>query len=92
MNKEGDPFKIGSKLDSLVTPAFIVDLDVVERNCEKMRSVCSAQKIVLRPQMKTHKTLYVCKIVPLMTLGAFESEIYQSKICFSHVLVKAHGS
>ena len=50
---------IGRKIDELPSPAFIVDLSTVRRNCERMKQRCEALGVQLRPHMKTHKTLYV---------------------------------
>ena len=44
-------------LGDVVTPAFLVDLDVCVRNAENMREKCKKLKVNLRPHMKTHKTL-----------------------------------
>lgn len=42
---------------SLITPAFLIDIAKVRKNCEKMRKICSELKVKFRPQTKTHKTL-----------------------------------
>lgn len=41
----------------LPTPSFIVDLDLVENNCRRMREKAAASDVVLRPHVKTHKTI-----------------------------------
>ncbi len=41
----------------LSTPALVIDLDVVERNLDRMASYCRRACIGLRPHTKTHKTL-----------------------------------
>ena len=43
----------------LTTPAFLVDLGVVRRNCDRMREKASASGVAFRPHVKTHKTLEV---------------------------------
>jgi D-serine deaminase-like pyridoxal phosphate-dependent protein len=48
---------IGKLLADLPTPAFCVDLDVVERNCQKMLDTAKRYGVQLRAQMKTHKTV-----------------------------------
>lgn len=40
----------------LPTPALIVDLDVLERNLDRMAQTCREQGVGLRPHTKTHKT------------------------------------
>lgn len=47
----------------LETPCFIVDLDKVQKNCDKMRQIASNAKCDLRPHMKTHKTLEIGEIM-----------------------------
>lgn len=44
-------------ISDLATPAFVVDLDVVERNCDRMLQKAVASGVVLRPHVKTHKTI-----------------------------------
>jgi len=41
----------------LPTPAALVDLDVVERNCARMGERMAALGVRLRPHVKTHKTV-----------------------------------
>ncbi len=40
----------------LPTPALMVDLDVLERNLDRMAKLCRDQGVGLRPHTKTHKT------------------------------------
>ena len=40
----------------LVTPALVVDLDLLQRNVTDMASYAATQGFVLRPHAKTHKT------------------------------------
>lgn len=44
------------------TPAVVVDLDVLERNLDRMSSYCAAHGLRLRPHTKTHKTLEVARM------------------------------
>lgn len=46
----------------LSTPALVVDLDVVERNLERMAKLCRDQGVQLRPHTKTHKTPEVARM------------------------------
>ncbi len=47
-----------ARLDTdLPSPSFIVDLDRVQRNCDRMLALARAQRLELRPHMKTHKTV-----------------------------------
>lgn len=43
------------QLDALETPAVVVDLDVMERNLQRMAAYCRRHRIALRPHTKTHK-------------------------------------
>jgi D-serine deaminase-like pyridoxal phosphate-dependent protein len=40
----------------LPTPALTIDLDILERNLERMAAYCREHRIGLRPHTKTHKT------------------------------------
>lgn len=44
------------KLEELDTPAMVVDLEIVERNLNRMADYCRNHNLALRPHIKTHKT------------------------------------
>lgn len=44
------------------TPAIVVDLDVLDRNLDRMATYCAAHGLGLRPHTKTHKTLEVAEL------------------------------
>ena len=46
----------------LSTPALTVDLDVLERNLQRVAELCRRQGVGLRPHTKTHKTLEVARL------------------------------
>jgi D-serine deaminase-like pyridoxal phosphate-dependent protein len=46
----------------LSTPAVIIDLDIVERNLDRMAAYCQSHGIGLRPHTKTHKMLEVARM------------------------------
>lgn len=46
----------------LSTPALTVNLDILERNLDRMASRCRAQGVGLRPHIKTHKTPEVARM------------------------------
>ncbi len=48
-------------VQSLSTPALVVDLDILERNLERMQSFCNLHGLHLRPHIKTHKSLDVAR-------------------------------
>jgi D-serine deaminase-like pyridoxal phosphate-dependent protein len=43
----------------ITTPAFIVDRDIVRRNCDRMREKAKASGVAFRPHVKTHKTIEI---------------------------------
>jgi D-serine deaminase-like pyridoxal phosphate-dependent protein len=49
-------------LYELSTPALVIDLDVLERNLDRMASLCREQGVGLRPHTKTHKTPEVARM------------------------------
>ncbi|MHB8653871.1 MAG: alanine racemase [Terriglobia bacterium] len=46
----------------LSTPALTIDLDVMERNLDRMAKSCREQGVGLRPHTKTHKTPEVARL------------------------------
>lgn len=46
----------------LSTPALTIDLDILERNLERMATYCREHNLNLRPHTKTHKTLEVARM------------------------------
>ncbi|HUL79108.1 MAG TPA: alanine racemase [Vicinamibacteria bacterium] len=46
---------LGSPIDSLATPAVLVDLDILERNIARMAARAREAGVRLRPHAKTHK-------------------------------------
>jgi D-serine deaminase-like pyridoxal phosphate-dependent protein len=46
---------VGSSVETLPTPAVVVDLDVLERNVARMADAARAAGVRLRPHAKTHK-------------------------------------
>src|SRR5580765_2624204 len=48
--------RVGDHLDQLDTPAALVDLDVLERNVERMAQFAHERGVALRPHAKSHKT------------------------------------
>lgn len=47
--------------DEVRTPALLLDLDVLERNLERMAERCEALGVALRPHFKTHKCLEIAR-------------------------------
>jgi D-serine deaminase-like pyridoxal phosphate-dependent protein len=46
----------------LPTPALVIDLDIVERNLDRMAGYCRDHGLRLRPHTKTHKMLEVARM------------------------------
>ena len=50
------------RVTEISTPAVVVDLDVLERNLDRMADYCAVHGLGLRPHTKTHKTLQVARM------------------------------
>lgn len=50
------------RVAEISTPAVVVDLDVLERNLDRMAAYCAEHGLGLRPHTKTHKTLQVANM------------------------------
>jgi D-serine deaminase-like pyridoxal phosphate-dependent protein len=49
-------------MNELQTPAFLVDIGVVSRNCRSMRQKAQASAVHFRPHVKTHKTREIARM------------------------------
>ncbi len=49
-------------LAHLKTPAFLVDRNIVEQNCARMRNKALASGVFFRPHVKTHKTIEIARM------------------------------
>ncbi|HYM62606.1 MAG TPA: alanine racemase [Thermoanaerobaculia bacterium] len=49
-------------LRSVDTPAFLVDRDRVQRNCDQMREKALRSEVAFRPHVKTHKTREIARM------------------------------
>lgn len=56
------------KITDLDTPAVLIDVDVMERNLQKMGNYCAAHGLKLRPHTKTHKVPELARLQ--LKLGA----------------------
>jgi D-serine deaminase-like pyridoxal phosphate-dependent protein len=50
------------RVTEVSTPAVVVDMDVLERNLDRMAAYCAKHELGLRPHTKTHKTLEVARM------------------------------
>jgi D-serine deaminase-like pyridoxal phosphate-dependent protein len=55
-------------IDQLATPALLLDLDVLEKNLQRMQNLATKNRVSLRPHIKTHKCIEIAK--RQQTLGA----------------------
>jgi len=62
--------------ENLTTPFFVVDRAIARRNAERMRSKAERNGVILRPHVKTHKTVEGAR----MQLGAMYGPITVSTI------------
>ncbi|XP_070539826.1 D-serine dehydratase-like isoform X2 [Ptychodera flava] len=51
------PDRIGQAIDSLMTPALVLDIDRIKANAQAMLKRAEEYGVQLRPHMKAHKTL-----------------------------------
>jgi D-serine deaminase-like pyridoxal phosphate-dependent protein len=49
-------------MDDLSTPAFLVDRDIVTRNCDRMRAKAERSGVAFRPHVKTHKVAEIGRL------------------------------
>lgn len=52
---------LGTSKEELDTPAFLVDLDLMENNMEHMAAYCRSKSLNLRPHTKHHKSPVIAK-------------------------------
>jgi len=69
----------------LDTPAFVVDLDIMEKNIRDMATLCRKREVNLRPMVKTHKTPQISRLM----LDAGAHGIQTAKISEAEVMLDA---
>lgn len=50
-----------TRVEDLDTPALVVDLDIMERNLQRVQSYCDGHGLKLRPHNKTHKSIEIAR-------------------------------
>ncbi len=50
---------VGRHLQDVPTPAAVVDIAIVKRNCIQMLKACEALHLDFRPHVKTHKVQHL---------------------------------
>jgi D-serine deaminase-like pyridoxal phosphate-dependent protein len=76
---------LGSSLDSLSTPAVVVELDVLERNVRRMAARAQEAGVRLRPHAKTHK----CPEIAALQRAAGAGGLSLAKVGEAEVFVDA---
>jgi D-serine deaminase-like pyridoxal phosphate-dependent protein len=72
-------------LDSLPTPALLLDLDKVEANVERMAAKAERLAVALRPHLKTHKCAQVAALqVGRSAAGATVSTLEEARFFAAH--------
>lgn len=65
----------------LSTPAVVVDLDVVDRNLQRMAQYCERHRIALRPHTKTHKSVEIArKQLELGAIGLTVAKVGEAEV------------
>jgi D-serine deaminase-like pyridoxal phosphate-dependent protein len=76
----------------LSTPVLTIDLDILDRNLERMAELCRKDGILLRPHAKTHKTTEVARMqlhrgaIGLTVAKVGEAEVFAAA-GFDNILV-----
>ncbi|UCF95232.1 MAG: DSD1 family PLP-dependent enzyme [Desulfobacterales bacterium] len=59
------PARVGMRLEEVDTPALLIDLDLLEKNLERMVEDVKDRRVRLRPHAKTHK----CAVIALKQIA-----------------------
>jgi D-serine deaminase-like pyridoxal phosphate-dependent protein len=74
-----------TSIHDLPTPALLLDLDVLERNLDRMSERAASLGVALRPHIKTHKSIEVAKLQrALGTAGITVSTLYEARVFADH--------
>ncbi|HEX9700714.1 MAG TPA: alanine racemase [Acidobacteriota bacterium] len=74
-----------SSIDGLPTPALLLDLDILERNLERMAARAAALGVRLRPHLKTHKCVEVATLQrDRGAAGVTVSTLYEAAVFADH--------
>lgn len=72
-------------IDEIPTPALLLDLDVLERNLARMSARAAALGVVLRPHIKTHKSIEVAERQRALGIsGITVSTLYEARVFADH--------
>jgi 3-hydroxy-D-aspartate aldolase len=68
-------------IDDLPTPALVLNLDVLERNLQRMATECKQAHIALRPHTKTHKSPWVAaRQIQLGAVGVCAAKVGEAEV------------
>jgi len=78
------------KLEDLRTPAFLIDLPRLKANVQMMKARAQAQKVTLRPHVKTHKTAEIAGMqttseAPGITVSTLAEARFYQKSGFKNI-------
>lgn len=75
-------YEIGLKKHELDTPSLLVDLDVVEKNIQKMAEYCKARGINLRPHAKIYKAapVFAWKQIQAGAVGITVAKLSEAEV------------
>jgi D-serine deaminase-like pyridoxal phosphate-dependent protein len=85
MKLESIPAPLHAMLDTLQTPALLLDAERLEANCRRMRERLQQQGVVLRPHVKTAKSVEVTQRALDAPAGAITvSTVREAEYYFDH--------
>ncbi|HYO14983.1 MAG TPA: alanine racemase [Thermoanaerobaculia bacterium] len=74
-----------TSIHQLPTPALLLDLDVLERNLQRMAGRAAALGVALRPHIKTHKCVEVAERQRALGIaGITVSTLYEARVFAEH--------
>lgn len=74
-----------TKLHELPTPALVLDLDVLDRNIQRMADKATALGVALRPHLKTHKCVEIAERQRRHGAhGVTVSTLYEARVFADH--------
>ncbi len=78
-------YEVGLKKNELDTPALLVDLDIVDRNIQRMAEYCKSRGIYLRPHAKVYKAtpIFAWKQLRAGAIGITVSKLSEAEVLAS---------
>jgi D-serine deaminase-like pyridoxal phosphate-dependent protein len=81
---------MGARIDELETPRLLLDADRLARNCAAMHERCKALGVMLRPHLKTAKSVEVARIAlvgdPAITVSTLHEAEYFARNGYRDIL------